>query len=213
MKKLTFIMAAMLALVLSACGGENNEPAFPDQELKVGDIFNISNGETGWYSDNDKIASVNGTVVTANKVGEVKIRNNKHFFRVNVTPRYTYITDPYLAWGGSKAMVKYSVKAPIVNETDNSIEFGPLGNETSTTYYFGTNGLARVLVNISSGKVSEAEILKFLNERYTQIGTGSGQGEQLIGYKSPDDKTSITFTKYTSPSPLAGTMTIGYIKF
>ena len=203
----------MLALVLSACGGENNEPAFPDQELKVGDIFNISNGETGWYSDNDKIASVNGTVVTANKVGEVKIRNNKHFFRVNVTPRYTYITDPYLAWGGSKAMVKYSVKAPIVNETDNSIEFGPIGNETSTTYYFGANGLARVLVNISSGKVSEAEILKFLNERYTQIGTGSGQGEQLIGYKSPDDKTSITFTKYISPSPLAGTMTISYLKF
>ncbi|MBQ0121759.1 MAG: hypothetical protein KBT13_11700 [Bacteroidales bacterium] len=213
MKKLTFIMAAMLALVLSACGGENNEPAFPDQELKVGDIFNISNGETGWYSDNDKIASVNGTVVTANKVGEVKIRNNKHFFRVNVTPRYTYITDPYLAWGGSKAMVKYSVKAPFASETDNSIEFGPLGNETSTTYYFGTNGLARVLVNISSGKVSEAEILKFLNERYTQIGTGSGQGEQLIGYKSPDDKTSITFTKYISPSPLAGTMTISYLKF
>ena len=212
MKKLTFIMAAMLALVLSACGGENNEPAFPDQELKVGDIFNISNGETGWYSDNDKIASVNGTVVTANKVGEVKIRNNKHFFRVNVTPRYTYITDPYLAWGGSKAMVKYSVKAPFASETDNSIEFGPLGNETSTTYYFGTNGLARVLVNISSGKVSEAEILKFLNERYTQIGTGSGQGEQLIGYKSPDDKTSITFTKYISPSPLAGTMTISYLK-
>lgn len=206
-------MAAMLALVLSACGGENNEPAFPDQELKVGDIFNISNGETGWYSDNDKIASVNGTVVTANKVGEVKIRNNKHFFRVNVTPRYTYITDPYLAWGGSKAMVKYSVKAPFASETDNSIEFGPLGNETSTTYYFGTNGLARVLVNISSGKVSEAEILKFLNERYTQIGTGSGQGEQLIGYKSPDDKTSITFTKYISPSPLAGTMTISYLKF
>lgn len=213
MKKLTFIMAAMLALVLSACGGENNEPAIPDQELKVGDIFNISNGETGWYSDNDKIASVNGTVVTANKVGEVKIRNNKHFFRVNVTPRYTYITDPYLAWGGSKAMVKYSVKAPFASETDNSIEFGPLGNETSTTYYFGTNGLARVLVNISSGKVSEAEILKFLNERYTQIGTGSGQGEQLIGYKSPDDKTSITFTKYISPSPLAGTMTISYLKF
>lgn len=213
MKKLTFIMAAMLALVLSACGGEKDEPAFPDQELKVGEFFHITSDETGWYSDNNKIASVNGNLVTANKVGEVKIRNNKHHIRVNVVPRYTYITDPYLAWGGSKAMVKYSVKAPFASETDNSIEFGPLGNETSTTYYFGTNGLARVLVNISSGKVSEAEILKFLNERYTQIGTGSGQGEQLIGYKSPDDKTSITFTKYISPSPLAGTMTISYLKF
>ena len=212
MKELTFIITAMLALVLAACGSENNEPAFPDQELKVGDFFNISNGETGWYSDNDKIASVNGTVVTANKVGEVKIRNNKHFFRVSVVPRHTYITDPYLAWGGSKAMVKYSVKAPLTSETDNAIEFGPLGNETSTTYNFGANGLESVVISLDMSHVSGVDVPWFLNERYILTGTNSGSGQETTSYKSPDGKTSITFTKYTAPSPLAGTSLIRYTK-
>lgn len=215
MKKMTFIMAAMLALVLSACGGEKDEPIFPDQELKVGDFFKVTNEETGWHSDNDKIASVEGNVVTANKVGEVKIRSGKHYFRVKVVPRYTYITDPYLIWGSSKATVKKSVKTPFVSETDTEIKFGPLGKETHTTYYFGAQGLARLVIGISPSKVSEADVLKFLNERYTQIGKGNSNstGEQFLIFQAPAGHTDVQFIKYTSPNPLAGTFAIGYIKF
>lgn len=216
MKHLTFIMAAMLALVLGSCSSnKNEEPALPDQELKVGNTFNISLDGTDWQSDNDKIASVKGKVVTANKVGEVKIRSGKQFFRVNVTPRYTYITDPYLIWGSSKATVKKSVKTPFVSETDTEIKFGPLGKETHTTYYFGAQGLARLVIGISPSKVSEADVLKFLNERYTQIGkaNSNGTGEQFLIFLAPAGHTDVQFIKYTSPNPLAGTFAIGYIKF
>lgn len=211
MKKLTIIMAALATIVLAACGDKSNEPIMPEQVMNVGDILPIDSGETGWYCDVPAVAQVEANFITALHVGEAKVRNGKHYFRIKVVPRYTFITDPYLAWGGSKAMVKYSVKAQLKKETDTEIYFNALGSENETTYTFDAMGaLRKIRIDLSTARVTQDQVKQFLGERYVKKTDGRDGDKDVVTYKSVDSKTNIVFTSYIPSSPLYGKMTIEY---
>lgn len=211
MKKLTIIMAMLAAIVLAGCNEKTNEPVYPEQEMYVGDVFQITNGETGWFCDVENVAIVEANYVTALHVGEAKVRNAHHYFRIKVIPRHTEITDPYLQWGASKAMVKYSVKAKLKKETETDFYFDALGKESETIYTFDAMGaLSKVRINVSNVQVAESVVKSYLGERYVKKYESTEGEKKIYTYKSVEGKSNIIFTTYVPSSPLYGSMTIEY---
>lgn len=196
MKKVSYLLTIALSCVLCACGGEDDEPAvkFSDKSLSYGETYAIPNGnKTEWTSSNDLIASVSGSTVKAERVGEVTISSKKGSFKVTVTPNTYVYTEPCLKWGSNKSTVRSymnNITSVYVNE-DNSttLTYYGSGKVILYTYSFENSGLKSAGVALDGDYVDVDAMSDFMIERYVPIKID--ESNYTVYFVSPDEKTFV----------------------
>ena len=192
MKKMLFTLLSMVTVMcLNSCS--NDEPSNQEKLSKTNVILYV--GETEiityegneycyWYSENEKIASVDEGKISTNLVGKTKIYANNLVCNVEVLPNLTSYDEPYLKWGATRSEVKnYMSSYTLSKETSDQLVYIGVGNEFAYVYLF-ENG---ILTNASMGiYYSNSEgLVDFMAERYNF----SNEIDGYYTFVSPDDKT------------------------
>lgn len=202
MKKVFYLLTLVLglSLTLTACGGDDkdDEPQvkFKDVTLKFEETYTIPNGKNvTWTSSNQYIASVDGDVITAERVGEAIISSDKGTFKVTVEPTTYVFDEPCLTWGASAITVKSFMSSKIstcslVEEDAESLAFA--NSTKSKVYLYGLeNGqLHSSSVGILATYVSAEAMVQSLIERYVPVDKYS----DMYFFLTPDKKNLLAFS-------------------
>lgn len=197
MKKVFYLIALVFGLALTACGGDDEpELKFEDVTLQYEQTYTIPNGKnTTWSSSNELIASVEGTTVTANKVGEAIISSDKGSFRVTVTPTLHVFVEPCLQWGANVNTVKSFMASKLSSltlskETEDALTYSSSATKVYT-YVFEAGQLTSSAVGLNSDYVSSEAMADFMIERYVPV--TMDQSSNTFYFISPDKKNVIMF--------------------
>lgn len=171
---IAILMAVMLSLALSSCGGDDNdEPDYSTsiprtRTMYVGKSFSL--GVSGkWTSSNEFVATVNSTgVVTAKHVGKCSISDGNNTCIVTVSATSTFMKEPITEWGISKSEV-ISRCGSDYKSSGNAIGYASGISKTPfTVYLFKDNKLSSSAI-LASVDYTEA-LVDFLAERYVYVG-------------------------------------------
>lgn len=207
MKKFLLFALLVLPLAFMSCRSDN-EPNYPDQTLVVGDTYRIPGGETGWTSDNELVASVSGSTVTAELVGETVIRNGSKSFKVTVTGKSKLFKEPYMRFGASKSTVKSVMSSyTLSKETTETLLYN--GTYPVSYYLYGFKNeamnLSSLVIPVTS--VTAENLVDFLKERYLYV--TSNEAEHYFGFISPDMKTLVVLNINTFNSQVVYMISYG----
>lgn len=171
MKKILLILATVLPLFAfySCSDDDDNVVRRENITMEAGTTKDI--GGSGWETTNNFVVSVDGSNITAERMGTATILNNEDGFTVTVTPKYNLYEEPVLTWNKDKNFIsdymtehRYSK----IRDTDEMQIYEGKDYEDYIFYSFGDYGklkVAGVLID-----VSYAEILgSFLGERYVPL--------------------------------------------
>ena len=139
---LAVITVGMSAVFTSCSSDDDDEPKVETYQLKlkVGETSDYNYLE-GLKSENDFVASVNGTQVKALHVGKTVLRSSKAIINVEVYSQYNLFDEPYIKFGGSKNDVKNYEKRTLAEETDTKLIYKSTGSfEYGLAYSFKDNG-------------------------------------------------------------------------
>lgn len=178
--------------------GGDDEPQlrFDDVTLQYEQTYVIPNGKnTTWSSSNELIASVEGTTVRANKVGEAVISSDKGSFTVTVNPTLHVFIEPCLQWGADVNNVKLFMASKIsslalTKETGEALTYSSSATK-AYTYAFESGKLTSSAVGLNSDYVSSDAMADFMIERYIPV--TMDQSSNTFYFISPDKKNVIVF--------------------
>lgn len=191
MKKVFLFLTVIMSVVtLSSCDPDD-EVDIPDQTLKVGETFTIPH-DGSWTSTNNYIAEVNGNVVNAVRVGEVKIKKKKSSFRLTVNPNITLFKDPYLKFGSDSASVDWAMRdfVLIAFMDDGTLYYADATTHVIYSYAFENAKLKLSVVLVPESNASEQQMNQYLNERYVFAVEADG----TKGYLSPNGDLLVSYS-------------------
>lgn len=185
MKKFILFALLVLPLAFASCGGDDDEPSYPDKTMVAGDVYSIPNGTTGWTSDNELIASISPDGVKAEHVGETYIRNGSRSFKVTVTGKYNIYQEPYMNFGASMTTVKrFMSNYTLKKETANALLYDGAYPVAYHFFSFKDGGLYLSSVVIKATSVSTDDLIAFMQERYIYV--TADKEKYYFGFISPD---------------------------
>lgn len=203
MKKFIYLFVAVIGTIVTACGGDDDEPSlkFENKTLKYEQTYSIPNGAgIEWKSSNPNVASVSGATVTAERVGEATISSNKGSFKVTVTPEYNTFIEPDLNWGSSKSSVKSFMKkvssVSVKEEDATKLTYSGTGKALLYQYTFESDKLKGSGVAINGDYVDSKEMANFFIERYIPV--SYDESDYSFYFMSPDEKTAAMMKLTTS---------------
>ncbi|MBR1551133.1 MAG: Ig-like domain-containing protein [Muribaculaceae bacterium] len=192
MKKLLIIFSlALAALAFVSCGSDKDgEPNYPNKTMIAGETYTIPGKKATWTSDNPLIASVTGSTVTANRVGETTIRNGSNSFRVTVNGKYNTYREPCLQWGATKSTVKGFMSGYVLDSEKNDflVYYGK-SPVSLIAYTLKNSGLVLSSLVISIGAVSMDELVAFMAERYIYV--TQDEANNYFGFITADKKSIV----------------------
>jgi len=202
----------MLSLTFAACGSDDNDGGFDDVTLNAGETYTIPSGSSvTWTSANEYIATVENGVVTAKRVGDVRITSSKGSFTVTVNPTVTLYREPLLEWGATKSRVKsYMSGYELYKEEDDALYYNGKNNEMYQCYDFEDSRLNIDMIIVPLASVSSEKMATYLSERYLYMGTTTEESVTAYVFYTLDKKTGIVLTagKYND----SAMWLIGYTK-
>ena len=146
-KVIMFLLLAVITVGMSAvftsCSSSDDDEQKVETyklKLKVGETYNYK-GLEGLVSENEFIASVNGTQIKALHVGNTVIRSSNAIINAEVYSLYNLFEEPFIKFGGSKNDVKSYEKRTLAGETDTELIYKSTGSfEHGLVYSFKDNG-------------------------------------------------------------------------
>lgn len=202
-------MLALIVAVVSSCSKDNDDdnPKFQDVTLTAGATQTLTVGkDLNWTSENDYIATVANGVISAKRVGEVRIASDKGSFKVKVNPQYTYFEEPCLNFGFTQQSVKNEMKAyTLVSEDNNTLTYKGTGYTTGILYSFENSALKYSYILTSSSY--STQVANWAAERYVYVTTS----DNYIGMISVDKTILVVIV----PMKVGNSWyyTIGYSKY
>lgn len=195
MKNYFYFFAIVVSLILAACGGED-EPnvKFENATISYGQTYSIPNGKNiVWTSSNELIATVDGNIVTAKRVGEAVISSEKGSFKVSVTPTSYVFTEPCIQWGADKKSVKSymnNVSGVTINEdTNTTLNYKGTGKALLYSYSFENSALKGSGIGLDGDYIDAEAMADFMIERYVPIEVD--EDNYSFYFVSPDKKTGV----------------------
>lgn len=135
--------------------------------LNAGETHDIGNG-SGWKSANPLVASVSGSTIKANCVGNTTISSGSSNIKVTVKATHFDFNDPCLQWGASKSSVKsYMSKYNLFNEKSTSLTYDGSGKTYMYSYLFENGKLNSSGILVES--YYSSDITTYLKERYYPV--------------------------------------------
>lgn len=184
------LIAALVCINLASCGGDEDVKKYDDLTLSVGDT-RIVEGDEIWESDNELIVAIDGSELTAVRVGEAKITSSNYAFKVLVNPTNNSFQEPCLDFGYSLSSVKKQMNGyTLERETDEAIMYKGKGNVSYYLYGFENQKLKMSFMLVSTSHMDN--LVDFLLERYVPISVDEDDG--YIGMASPDAKMLVLIT-------------------
>ena len=165
---LAFVLICLPLATFTSCGDDaDDDNQSMNLTLNAGETHDIGNG-SDWKSANPLVASVSGSTIKANCVGNTTISSGSSNIKVTVKATHFDFNDPCLQWGASKSSVKsYMSKYNLVDETSTSLAYDGSGKTYSYIYSFENGKL-----NFSSILVKSyysSDITTYLKERYYPV--------------------------------------------
>lgn len=117
-----------------------------------------------WDSDNEFVATANGSTLSSNKIGNTNLYYNGQKIHVTVRPRYSLYTEPDMSWGKSKNAIISKYGTPM-NDNGNTIIYETHNSSVPyVLYMFDNRGLfsCAAVVQLSAAY----SLVDFLSERY-----------------------------------------------
>lgn len=197
MKKILFslllaVIAVGMSAVFTSCSSDDDEPIVETYQLKlkVGETRDY-NGLEGLISENDFVASVNGTQIKALHVGKTVVHSSYAIINVEVYSQYNLFDEPFIKFGGSKNDVKNYEKRTLAKETDTELYYKSTGAfEYGLGYRFTDNGkLNAVLMmfNHSYSTTISSNLGNYFADRYLPISISGTESNFLNNRKDKAD--------------------------
>ena len=205
MKKLMFIMAVLVAAILTSCSNsddENKEEIVDTTpvNITVGKTWNI-NGAKNLVTSNDFIVTANGGSITSKHVGETTVKEGSNIINVSVND-YSYFKDPITKWGCSTSYVNENQKLGILQKDvdySNSSEYNHIIAYKNAdkckllAYFFKDDKL--VSTQTYYNYTYESDYLEYINNRYKYE---FSNGESIfIGYNASERTKAGTYVTVT----------------
>jgi hypothetical protein len=174
---------------MTSCSGDDEpKTKFSDVTLTVGQTTIIKDAEKyTWVSSNDRIASIDGNILSALHVGTASLVSDNGSFKVVVKGSSQLYLEPCLEFGSTSSKVKTWMSnnisgALLGSEGSNSLIYE--NTDIAWLYYYGfeNNKLntSAVLVTYTYTE----ELATFLKERYIVVSVDSS--DYTIGFVSPE---------------------------
>lgn len=192
MKKMFSLMLILASCVcITSCNNDEDEPvptiSKSSVTMNVGESVKLtySGKDCTWSSENPVIASVSSQgVVTANLVGETKVRANNLYCKVTVAPKYTMYVEPYTGWGATQSVVKSKMSGySLYDSSSTDMTYEGKGNVFAYMYSFENgklSGSSMAIFNNNATYLSD-----FILERYIPI----DYDDSAVYFMSSDEKT------------------------
>lgn len=190
MKKIFYLFTILSCFVLTACGGDDDEPQVSYQDITLAcKKTHTIKGDAVWTSSNKFIASVSGNVVTAERVGEATISSSKGTFKVKVTPTVSVYKEPYLKWGASKSSVKsFMSGATIEQEKSDQLVYKGTGALINTIYHFENSGLKASGLTLDGDYINPETLMEQMLQYYLPV--TMDEVNYSFYFATPDKKTA-----------------------
>ena len=189
---LAVIMASMSAVFTSCSSDDDDEPRFETYQLKlkVGETRDY-NGLEGLISENDFVASVNGTQIKALHVGKTVVHSSYAIINVEVYSQYNLFDEPFIKFGGSKNDVKNYEKRTLEKETDTELYYKSTGAfEYGLVYGFTDNGKLKTVLmmfNHNFDTTISNNLAKYFSDRYLPVSISGTESYFLNNKKDKAD--------------------------
>lgn len=165
---LAFVLICLPLATFTSCGDDaDDDNQSMNLTLNAGETHDIGNG-SGWKSANPLVASVSGSTIKANCVGNTTISSGSSNIKVTVKATHFDFNDPCLQWGASKSSVKsYMSKYNLFNEKSTSLIYDGSGKTYMYSYLFENGKLNSSGILVES--YYSSDITTYLKERYYPV--------------------------------------------
>ena len=178
-KVIVFLLVAMImastSVVFTSCSSsDDDEPKVETYQLKlkVGETCDYKDLE-GLISENEFVASVNGTQIKALHVGKTVIHSSNAIINAEVYSQYNLFDEPFIKFGGSKNDVKNYEKRTLEKETDTELYYKSTGAfEYGLVYGFTDNGKLKTVLmmfNHNFDTTISNNLAKYFSDRYLAL--------------------------------------------
>ena len=188
---LVVIMASM-SVVFTSCSSDDDEPTVETYQLKlkVGETCNYEDLE-GLISENEFVASVNGTQIKALHVGKTVVHSSYAIINVEVYSQYNLFDEPFIKFGGSKNDVKNYEKRKLEKETDTELYYKSTGAfEYGLVYGFKDNGKLNTVLMMFNHNYDTSisrNLAKYFSDRYLALSISGNESYFLNNEKDKAD--------------------------
>lgn len=165
---LAFVLICLPLATFTSCGDDaDDDNQSMNLTLNAGETHDIGNG-SDWKSANPLVASVSGSTIKANCVGNTTISSGSSNIKVTVKATHFDFNDPCLQWGASKSSVKsYMSKYNLFNEKSTSLTYDGSGKTYMYSYLFENGKLNSSGILVES--YYSSDITTYLKERYYPV--------------------------------------------
>ena len=189
---LAVIMASTSVVFTSCSSSDDDEPKVETYQLKlkVGETCDYKDLE-GLISENEFVASVNGTQVKALHVGKTVIHSSNAIINAEVYSQYNLFDEPFIKFGGSKNDVKNYEKRTLEKETDTELYYKSTGAfEYGLVYGFTDNGKLKTVLmmfNHNFDTTISNNLAKYFSDRYLALSISGTESYFLNNEKDKAD--------------------------
>lgn len=165
---LAFVLICLPLATFTSCGDDaDDDNQSMNLTLNAGETHDIGNG-SDWKSANPLVASVSGSTIKANCVGNTTISSGSSNIKVTVKATHFDFNDPCLQWGASKSSVKsYMSKYNLLKEESTSLVYDGSGKTYMYNYLFENGKLSSSSILVKS--YYSSDITTYLKERYYPV--------------------------------------------
>ena len=189
---LAMIMASTSVVFTSCSSSDDDEPKVETYQLKlkVGETCDYKDLE-GLISENEFVASVNGTQIKALHVGKTVIHSSNAIINAEVYSQYNLFDEPFIKFGGSKNDVKNYEKRTLEKETDTELYYKSTGAfEYGLVYGFTDNGKLKTVLmmfNHNFDTTISNNLAKYFSDRYLALSISGNESYFLNNEKGKAD--------------------------
>ena len=189
---LAMIMASTSVVFTSCSSSDDDEPKVETYQLKlkVGETCDYKDLE-GLISENEFVASVNGTQIKALHVGKTVIHSSNAIINAEVYSQYNLFDEPFIKFGGSKNDVKNYEKRTLEKETDTELYYKSTGAfEYGLVYGFTDNGKLKTVLmmfNHNFDTTISNNLAKYFSDRYLALSISGTESYFLNNEKDKAD--------------------------
>lgn len=196
---------------ITSCNNDEDEPvptiSKSSVTMNVGESVKLtySGKDCTWSSENPVIASVSSQgVVTANLVGETKVRANNLYCKVTVAPKYTMYVEPYTGWGATQSVVKSKMSGySLYDSSSTNLTYKGSGYVFAYTYTFENGALIMSGMGVDYNKADY--LVEFIAERYIPVANQEGiylfttaDQKDIIGVMFDASFVTVAYMPYNS---------------
>ena len=189
---LAMIMASTSVVFTSCSSSDDDEPKVETYQLKLKfeETCDYKDLE-GLISENEFVASVNGTQIKALHVGKTVIHSSNAIINAEVYSQYNLFDEPFIKFGGSKNDVKNYEKRTLEKETDTELYYKSTGAfEYGLVYGFTDNGKLKTVLmmfNHNFDTTISNNLAKYFSDRYLALSISGTESYFLNNEKDKAD--------------------------